>query len=164
MALEYEKGLLKSDKRRAGWAVTLPGGVLGPRALLATPDEAREGSATLTVDGRAVDLAEPPVAEVAGLVLRAFDHAAEDALQPRDVAFGPELQDCLVVVPSGGDLPISRARLRATEAGWALDDSLAERAWPSGALVLGRDVERYVGVLVDDDEGLRVVPFPAELW
>ncbi len=164
VALEFEKGLLSSDKRRDGWAIAIPGGVLGPRVLLRTPDEARDGSTSLVIDGAPAALNDEPLWESAALVLLSHEHGAQDTLSPRDVAFGPELQDCLVVVPGGESVPISRARLRATEAGWQLDDALTERSWPNGALVLGSVSERFVGMLVDDDAGLRIVPFVAELW
>ena len=164
VTLEYEKGLLSSDKRRDGWAIAIPGGLLGPRALLTTPEEAREGSASLVVDGRDVVLDEEPSWQSGGLVLLALELEGATPLFARDVAFGPELQDCLVVVPGGESVPISRARLRATEAGWELDEVLGERSWPNGALVLGSVSERFVGMLVDDEVGLRIIPFAAEIW
>jgi len=164
--LAYAAGrLFRRGSERVGWVVSLPRGVLGPADLLELPEGTSLDDASLVVGGLDLD----PGAEVAwlgqGLALRRTIEPPAEALDPAFVRFGPEVQDCLAFVAERpAPLSISRTRLTASAEGWRLDpDFELDAAW-HGALVHGSADERYVGILLVEEGGVRVAPFQAEAW
>ena len=164
--LRYEAGRFWGrDKQRDGWVIALPGAVLGPRELLAVPEKAREDSVTLEVDGAALPLPAQPLWEGLGLVKLAVEDGRLNVLHPAAVRFAPALQDCSISsVPGARTLSVSRARLKAEEAGWRLAEDIELSGIESGSLVYGQQDERYVGVLLKTGDSAHIVPFLAEQW
>lgn len=157
-ALVWREGGLfgGSDESRHGWLLRVAGGLLGPADLIVAPEDARDASARLEVDGRSI----PPLptdAEVGLLAIvpddgpgtpwptarRRTPEAPEDAL-----VFGD---------PAGGPRALSAGRFERNGDGtWQVDRSLSIPADWHGAPVLAREDGALIGLLLVGRDGARI--------
>jgi paraquat-inducible protein B len=154
-----EGGLFGGEESRRGWVLRVPGGLLGPADLLHAPRGAREGSAQLEVEGRAVTPLPAPSegAELGELaeVPDAGSGAPWPKARRRELTAAEDL--LLFGDPSGLPRALAAARLVPAEhGGWLLDPSLAlDDDW-HGAPVLARSDGALVGLLLCGESGARL--------
>ena len=145
-----DDGLLRRSMQVEGWVVPVPGGLLGPRALLSPAEGARDGRTELEVRG-ARSLLEP-LPGAAGVVTIEDPQGgapAGAAAAPSRTPTGPEEVLVLLgerIVPVGRDAwSVDEGRLLLrVEAG--ADPAL-------GALVVGREDARPLGILGPQEDG-----------
>lgn len=158
--IEWRRGfLIKGARRRTGWVLQTPRGLLGPPDLLtADPDDrAERESIHLEVAGRAVPLTPAAITAAAGLTR--LDTQVSDAVWPETsvrVAETPE--DCIAVGdPAASPVPLAASRLRADGARrWVVDPAVSLDPTWHGACVLSRRDGALVGMLLIEDERVTV--------
>ena len=162
-----DDGVLRRGRSRRGWIVPVgDGAIAGPADLLSPVADAREPGATLTVGERSAVLAADPEVAEDGLARRAWPLAGADAGARADLAsWTPPTaplgapRDCYVL--AGGDHALrglAGAHLAAEGDAWVLDgDRNFGEDW-HGALVLERATRAWIGVLLVDEDRVRVVP------
>jgi len=160
-----EDGLIDRQLRREGWVVRVPRGLLGPQDLLAPAEVGEREDLRLFVDGEALASEAPLAWESEGLGLRELSGDPTRPLVAERVRFAPKLQDILLFSdPSNEPLPLSRSRLVRRPRGWLLDAELELPPGWHGALAFGLDDRRWIGMLLLEEEGARLVPFQAGAW
>jgi paraquat-inducible protein B len=155
---------LRSRQSRHGWVLQTEAGLLGPTDLL-TPrpidtGESKGEPATLEAAGRTFPLAQQPLWTQAGAVVLPLELPL--AAWPLERCRRMETaEDCLAVAdPAAAPLPLAASRLNRSGEGWLVDPAISvEEAW-HGACVLARDDGRLVGLLLIEDDAVRVVPVP----
>jgi hypothetical protein len=164
--LSWVEGRLWDDEEdREGWVLPVAGALLGPSELFAAPEGAHEGSVTLEVAGESLSLEGAPAEVAPGLSLfPALPASVEPWPRERQrVPEGPE--DCVLLAdPGGSPRALAPGRFTVEDDGWHLDRGIPSDPRWHGAPVLARKDGRLIGVvLLDDDDGARVVPLPRVL-
>ncbi|MCA8981408.1 MAG: MCE family protein, partial [Planctomycetes bacterium] len=152
-----DDGVLRRGRSRSGWLVPVAGGWLGPADLLTAVSTAREPGATLEVGGRAALLDGEPDWSGGGLARRALPlPSTREWVAPKS-ALG-DARDCLLLAGGGGALrSLAAAHLTRADDAWRVADSIGFGADWHGALVLERESQAWIGVLLVDAQGARVV-------
>lgn len=172
--LSWTEGrVLKTEARRSGWMYVDSDGLVGPRDLLAVPEDAREGRARLEVAGRTFDVAtlvaEGLVQDVSEALGELRKEALAEGWDDIRAAHRSELAahrrpllepEDLIAVREGGRAPIAIAasRLSMEGDGMVVDPAIPLSADWHGAVVMGRGDGAVAGVLLVGGAGTRVVP------
>lgn len=153
-----DDGVLRRSRSRGGWLVPVAGGWLGPADLLTSVASAREPGASLRVG----DFTELVVGEPDwmgdGLARRslALPRVREWAVPTMGLG---DARDCLLLAGGGGALrSLAATHLSPEGEAWRLTDSIQFGSDWHGALVLERDSHAWIGVLLVDAQGARIVP------
>ena len=150
---------LSRERERRGWALVLPGGLLGPADLLGPAAPDAEDSRLWYTD-RALPLdAHQPLSP--GLWWLPLSHAWP-GWPAQAVRAMEEAEDILLMAhPEEPPRFVADFRLRRDDAGWRLDPALdLPPRWHGAAAVAVRD-GRLVGILAIQDNENRVLPVPA---
>ena len=161
--LTWESGLLQRDREREGWALWVEGGLLGPADLVTVPEGAHEGAATLEVAGATLTLTTPAPADGLPLLVAPLT-APGDAPAPWSLArtIGPDAPvDCVAIADAAlAPLALDAAQLTAADDGWHLDPTLPVAPTWHGAVVVTRETNALVGLLLLDEGSPRVALLP----
>ncbi|HEY1067876.1 MAG TPA: MlaD family protein, partial [Pirellulales bacterium] len=156
---ESRLGLFTTDRRRFGWTLATPAGLLGPIDMLQPSAKAQANSTVLTLPDRSYALSEPcrPIGRGVGAL------TIQDLrdVWPRERfrrAGGPE--DVYVFGdPAREPLFVSAARLAPGDQSWTLDPAFTvDPSWHGAAVISAAD-QRTIGVLLLGDDG-RFVATP----
>ena len=152
-----------SDEQLEGWVLVMSDQLVGPIDLLTASEDAHEDTAFLEVAGVAF-----PVGEVtpygAGLGTHPLDQPLPVSAWKSSRLRAPTApEDCLLVGDPG--LPphsLAAGRMTPADDHWELDPALSfDERW-HGACVVARSDGFVIGMLlVDDDDGARIVALPA---
>jgi paraquat-inducible protein B len=153
-------------KERKGWLIRTADGVVGPLDLLVIPEDAKEGTTRLELEGLEVQLADLPVPEDLGQGLgrRALASGSEGEVAPPPLAprrMG-EAEDLLLVRDAGAEpLAVDRARLTSGgDGGFVFGGGLTlDSAW-HGALAVARNDGQPVGVVLVEKRRAVLAPLP----
>lgn len=152
---ERERLIGSADEEHRGLCLRLADGWLGPRSLFERPEDLVVGSLRLEVAGRTLTVPAGP-SETPNL---RFVRAAPDTDGwPGDRVRAPlEPENCLVHGADGSTRALDATRLASAEgARWTIDDEDAfDGAW-HGAPVTARSDGALIGLLLSDDDGVRV--------
>jgi hypothetical protein len=165
VTLQWKEGRLWSSERsRAGWALLVAEGLLGPSDLLDLPASARSGSAQLLLPGMVVPVSAGSGRWSAGGASLLALPGPPPGLPPGAAApwrrfRRPEApEDAMAVVgdPARTPLPIGAGQLRVEGGHWAVAADLVVPALWHGAPVVGRRDGAVIGVLLVSPEGARL--------
>jgi hypothetical protein len=161
--LVWEQGRIFGRSRsRAGWALRIGEGWIAPADVFTRPEDAREGSVILELQGQCLPLVGEPTWTRAGIASRALDVQASEPW-PGERS-GPLTQgvDCLVVGdPALAPLALAAQHLRPAGEAWIVSsDVTLEDTW-HGAAVLSRADGKLVGFLLVEEGRARIVPWPS---
>ena len=170
--LRWKEGrIFTREKRRMGWVLVVPGGVIGPLDLLRAPAGAHAGSAVLEVDGVEVDLSGEPEWTGEGLARRSLElekgarlggrAQGQEGVRP----LGIETEGVAIFTASGrAPRAVAASRLVPGEDGWLVDETISFEEDYDGAAVVARADGALLGLLLVENERGRIVPLPAEAW
>lgn len=160
-----DDGVMRRTRSRHGWIVPVgDGAIAGPADLLSPVADARDPGATLTIGDRAAVLASPPEATGGALARRAWPlgagaQAGGPASWTRPTAPLGAPRDCYVLAGGAHAVrSLAAAHLTADGDAWALGADRNFGADWHGALVLERVTREWIGVLLVEDDAVRVVP------
>jgi len=153
-----DDGVLRRTRSRSAWLVPVAGGWLGPADVLTEVESAREPGASLVVGEWAALLGdEAPDWASNGLARRALALPRSREWSIPTAGLG-EPRDCLVLAGGGDALrSLAGSHLSQQDASWRVAESLAFGDDWHGALVLERETRDWIGVLLVDGEGTRIV-------
>jgi hypothetical protein len=160
--IAWKEGLIfKGSRSRRGWVIQTEDGVLGPADLLGPPPgKAEEETVSLEVAGQVVPITDDPPWQDAGLARR--DGSISSVAWPAERMRVPEIpEDCIAVGdPNARPIPLAASRLSRSASGWAVDPAVSvDDAW-HGACVVSRADGALVGLLLVDDDEVRVAFVP----
>jgi len=153
-----DTGMLRRSHTRRGLLSPVAGGVVGPTDLLSPPDSAREPGATLRAGEIVAVLVDVPDWSSSGIAYRAIDGlpGTREWVPSREPLAEP--RDCLVV--TGGSVALrslAEGHLIAEAGGWRVTDPTRfDEGW-HGAAVLDRSGENWIGVLLVEEDAVRIV-------
>lgn len=169
--LAWRGGLLGGARRRSGLVLETARGVIGPAWMVAVPEDAKEGSVSITLEGTGASGAVawaaplPEIAASRGVVLLAIE--ATGAPWPVDRMRAASDPEDVVIIGARGvaALPISPGRLRADGGSrdgglWIVDPAVIVDPRLDGAAVVARVDGCVVGILRVEDGAARVAPLP----
>jgi len=151
-----EGWIFKGRKSVQGWVLPTDRGVLGPADLLDPDADEDADLPVLELGGRSHALADVTLTEAGPLALVNID--LEDGRWPWTRVRRPsEPEDCLVLGdPAVDGIPLAAARLAAEGDGWVVDAAVSvDESW-HGACVLSRADGALVGLLLVQEDGVRV--------
>ena len=159
--LAWRQGRFISRARtRQGWVLPTTEGLLGPADLLLVNDKADRETIELEVAGRLLPLTAAPVWTDGGLAMvrvgvMAPPWPANRWRRPK------EPEDCLAVGdPTAAPLPLAAALLGAMGGGWNVDPAVSvDESW-HGACVVARADGDLIGLLLVEDDTVRVALVP----
>lgn len=157
-----ERGLFGKQRSRSGWALRVPTGFLGPDDLLCVPDDARDGSARVELEGRTIPARTEPTNGGRLVVIEDDGPGAAWPTELRRAIESPE--DLLVFAPANGiprAVDAARQELEPDGRLLILGDVGGLRAH-HGAPALARVDGALIGVLCVDDDRIRIAPLPLE--
>jgi len=156
-----EGRIFKRDEERHGWCVVLDEELVGPTALLAAPEDAREGSVTWFLGpGDVVELGPPSRRRgpLAAVPLPEDPALSGAPVVPRWLG---EPEACLVLAGDADDpIALDPSRLTVDGERWRVDESLAVSTGWNGAAVVARADGALLGLLVVTDDTVTVAPLP----
>jgi paraquat-inducible protein B len=150
-------GVLRRTRSRGAWLVPVAGGWLGPADVLTEVASAREPGASLVVGEWAELLDGSPDWSANGLARRNLTLPNRRQWVAPSVELGAP-RDCLVLAGGGDALrSLAGSHLVRADETWMVAESLAFGADWHGALVLERESREWIGVLLVDADGTRIV-------
>lgn len=152
-----DDGVLRRARSRTAWLVPVAGGWLGPADVLKSVSTAREPGASLHVADWSEVLSDEPEWQGDGLARRALPiPRSREWTVPQD-ALG-SARDCLVLAGGDGALrSLAASHISAEGDAWIVADSHSFSSDLHGAVVLERESREWIGVLLIDGEGTRIV-------
>ena len=156
--------VLASDKRRSGWALPVPGGLLGPHDLLDAHGDAHKGTAKLSASGATFELSAGSSWASGGLARRDLElEGMPRGPAPNLAPWSVAPVDVLVTAGSAAaPRALSAARLRSGESSWRVDSAVAFAEGWNGAAVVDRSSGALLGLLLVQADGARVQSIPPE--
>ncbi|MCP3904926.1 MAG: MCE family protein [Planctomycetes bacterium] len=158
--IRWKQGLLFKKRRSlGGWVLQTTNGLLGPTDLLSAQrgSNTEPGSVSLEVAGRDIALPDTPAWSSNGVAT--LDVTVGETMWPASrIRMPSEPEDCIAVAdPAGPPFPLAAARLTPTDGpAWIADPAISlDESW-HGACVLSRRDGLLVGVLIIEDELVRV--------
>lgn len=153
-----DEGVLRRSRARGGLLIPVAGGWLGPADLLSPVAGAREPGASLEVGEFAALITGEPDWAGNGLARRALALPRTQEWTVPGSGLGAP-RDCLLLAGGGGALrSLAATHLEPDGDTWRLSAELGFGADWHGAPVLERDSRAWIGVLLVDARGARIVP------
>jgi hypothetical protein len=151
--------LFRSDRANHGWVLQTTRGLLGPSDLLRPGEKADRETVVLEVAGAVVPLVDEPVWTDGVLAL--IDARVDAGAWPERLIRRPEHseqpEDCIAIADAAADpLPLAASRLSGSGESWRVDRSVSVDGSWHGAVVVSRASGVVIGILVVDDEIVRV--------
>ena len=150
--------IVKGTHTRRGWVLQTERGLLGPADLLAPQLGRTADRETIEIEvaGKSLPLEGEPAWTAGGLAR--LDATVSDRPWPQRLmraASGPE--DCIAVAdPGAAPIPLAASRLVPVPGGWLVDAAVSIDALWHGAGVVSRADGRLVGILLVDNDDVRV--------
>lgn len=168
LKLVWEQGrigpYLSTRKSRQGWGLYTSRGLLAPLDLLTATDKAEQDTIALETAGRRFALSESP--DWTGDKLALVDIELDMNPWPADLLRHPtEPEDALVITDHATTpLPLAASRFTpAEDGGWAIDPAISiDQSW-HGATVVARSDGKVIGLVLVDEDDLRVALIPDAL-
>ena len=150
--------IVKGTRTRRGWVLQTERGLLGPADLLAPQLGRTADRETIEIEvaGKSLPLEGEPAWTAGGLAR--LDATVSDRPWPeRLVRAASEPEDCIAVAdPGAAPIPLAASRLVPASGGWLVDAAVSIDALWHGAGVVSRADGRLVGILLVDDDDVRV--------
>ena len=151
-------GIVNRDRTKTGWVLPVRSGLLGPADLLLVPDDTIENSASLLVDGEAVELTGSVQSLNSTIVLRSATGVAASRRIARRPLSPPE--DGFLV--TGGDVEplfIAATHYSPAENGaYRLEELLPINEQHHGAVIAAARDGAVIGCVTVDEEAALVWP------
>jgi paraquat-inducible protein B len=170
LVCHYRELLMAQDRVRDGWALVIPGGLLGPADLLSAKDFPHGAEGVLQISGGHLVIDGPSPWSEHGLALwrTQTEVLTGSELWPLSRlrrATAPE--DCLLVADPGVvSIALDQRRLQQCDAGWLIDRAQPlEQSW-HGATVVARSDGAIIGILLIQDQKqacVAMLPDPGRL-
>jgi len=160
--LEWKgEGWFGRTRSRGGWIVPLPEGWLGPADVLAAPEDAAAASVVLELAGERLPLEGAPAWSADGLARRVLPGSPAAPATPSRRALAEPEDLLLCADPALAPVAVSAAHLERDGAGWRVAERLSlDERW-NGAAAMARGDGAWLGLLLVEEGGARVVPLPA---
>ena len=161
--LSYKSGLIGRTRKQDGWTLWTDRGLLG-QAIVLNVDAEHLESASLEVSGGAyipnVSSIEEGLTLLKGIAPPDNSSAIWKAAQCRNLT---EPEYCLIF----GDTNVTALAIDASaidQDTWKLNETVPINSDWQGAAVIARTDGALVGLLLFNDEGVRIAPLPTELF
>lgn len=159
LSWQHDGYVRNPEQKRTGWVMPLEGGLLGPRDLLAVPDDVIEGTLQLTIGEQSIPLTGELRAIEEQVVVRAIDEGLlEPSTATRRRMTTPE-DGFLITGGNQSPLLIAAARYEPlADGGWKIEAYDAVDGSHHGGVIVATRDGAVVGCVVYDGERASVYP------